>query len=202
MRALDKHEINEPIRDDVIARGTASAQPYTRDLFERYLPEEERTKRLGNYVSPDSILAIRGNARDGKKLLFLESGVQCSSCHQINGKGTHLGPDLSQIGKKYDRYRLLDSIVNPSREIEPKYVVQLVQTSDGQVLSGLRVEQTGDDVVLKSADNKEIHIAADVIEQMLPQKQSLMPEYLVRNMTAQQLADLIEYLSRLQGAGL
>ncbi len=85
--------------------------------------------------------------------------------------------------------------MNPSREIKPEYQVYLIQTNDGRVFSGLRVPNTGDEVVLKDANNKEIRIAAADVEQALKQEQSLMPESLVRAMTAQQLADLIAYLS-------
>ena len=195
IRAIDLREVKDPVRDLIISRATASAAPEVRDLFDRYLPEKDRVKRLGARVDPNAILALDGDAKRGEFLFFKSTSLQCQNCHQINGQGTNLGPDLSRIGKEYDRYRLLDSIVNPSREIKPEYQVYLIQTNDGRVFSGLRVPNPGGEVVLKDANNKEIRIAAADVEQALKQEQSFMPESLVRAMTAQQLADLITYLS-------
>jgi len=195
IRAIDAREIQGPVRDLIISRATASAPPEVRDLFDRYLPEAARVQRLTASVDPNVILALDGDAKRGEVLFHQSTSLQCQNCHQINGQGTKLGPELSHIGKEYDRYRLLDSIVNPSREIKPEFQVYLVQTRDGRGFSGLRVADTGDEVVLKDANNKEIRLAATEVEQVLKQEQSLMPDSLVRAMTAQQLADLIAYLS-------
>ena len=196
--AIDEQEVTESVRALIIERAVAVAEPHVRDLFDRYLPKEQRVRRLGTHINFDAILSMHGDPRAGELLFFRSAVLQCSKCHQINGQGTKLGPDLSRIGKEYDRYRLLDSIVNPSREIKPEYRVYLVQTTDGRVFSGLREPDTGDDVVLRDANNKEVRIAAADVEQLLPQQPSLMPESQVLGMTAQQLADLIAYLNSLR----
>src|SRR5262249_30249477 len=89
------------IRDAVVARAMKSEQPELRDLFERFLPEEQRVKRLGAIVKPEQILAIPGDVERGRKLFFEVQGVQCKNCHRIGGKGQEVGPDLDGIGKKY-----------------------------------------------------------------------------------------------------
>jgi putative heme-binding domain-containing protein len=109
-----------------------------------------------------------------------------------------LGPDLSQIGKKYSRAQLLESILEPSKQIDPKYVTYLVETANGRVVSGLLIEKTDKEVLLKDAQNKEIRIAAGEIELLVPAQKSLMPELLLRDMTAEQVADLIEFLGSLR----
>ena len=63
---------------------------------------------------------------------------------------------------------------------------------------GLLVEKTDEVVVLKDAQDKSRRIPMDMIEQLVPQRQSLMPDLLVRDMTAQQVADLVAYLSSLK----
>jgi putative heme-binding domain-containing protein len=73
-----------------------------------------------------------------------------------------------------------------------------VQTVDGRQLSGLRLPSSANEVVLKDAENKEVRVATDQVEQLVPQTVSLMPESLFRAMTAQQLSDLVEYLSGLK----
>ena len=60
------------------------------------------------------------------------------------------------------------------------------------------MKKTASEVVLKDNQNKLIRIPANQIEQLVPQRKSLMPELLLRDMTAQQVADLLAYLSSLK----
>ncbi|MBC8351509.1 MAG: PQQ-dependent sugar dehydrogenase [Planctomycetes bacterium] len=190
---------DQALRAQVLAR--VSEQPaHIRDLFERFLPEEQRTKRLGSVIRPEAILAMKGDAERGKAVFFQTSGVQCKSCHKIGGVGTEIGPDLSQIGKKYDRAKILENILQPSKEIDPKYRVHLVQTVSGQVHSGLLINNEPREFVLKDAKGKLISIPSADVEQMAPQQQSMMPDLLLRDLTAEQVADLITYLSLLKAS--
>jgi putative heme-binding domain-containing protein len=166
-----------------------------RDLFEAFLPEEERTQRLGDTIRPDDVLKLAGDATRGRQLFHESTVVQCRNCHRIDGKGTELGPDLDAIGKKYERAKLLESILQPSLQIEPKYVTWLVETKSGKVVSGLLARRDNTQIVLRDAQNKEHRIAADDVERALPQQKSLMPDMLLRDFTAQQVADLVAYLT-------
>jgi putative heme-binding domain-containing protein len=105
---------------------------------------------------------------------------------------------LSQIAKKYTRAQILESILEPSKSIDPKYVAYLVETVDGRVQSGLLVEKTDKEVVLKMVGDKEVRIPANKVQTVVPQKNSLMPELLLRDLTAEQAADLIEFLASLK----
>jgi putative heme-binding domain-containing protein len=75
----------------------------------------------------------------------------------------------------------------------------LVETSEGKVISGLLVSRDEKAVVLKDAKNVQQKIAAGDVEGIYPQTKSLMPDMLLRDFTAQQVADLLEYLSGLKG---
>lgn len=196
---IDSNQLAEQVRDEVLALGTNHEAAHIRDLFERYLPEEKRPKRLGSVVRPSEILALAGDAERGRKLFLEAAGVQCRNCHKLQGQGTEVGPDLSQVGKKYpDRARLLDTILDPSREIDPAFRVHLVQTSDGQVYTGLLVKKDDQQVVLKDAKNKLTVIPAGDAEEVIPQQQSMMPDLLLRDLTKEQVADLLEFLSSLK----
>jgi len=196
--AVAVNKVPAVVRDDVIARGVAHAQPEVRDLFERFLPEEKRTKRLGSVIKTAEILAIPGDPARGKQLFLNTEGVQCKNCHRIAGKGTELGPDLSEIGKKYQRAQLLETIIQPSKEIEPKFATYLVETKQGKTYSGLLVERDQVEVILKDAQNKSTRIPAGDVDLIVPQQKSMMPELLLRDMTAQDVADLTAYLSGLK----
>ncbi len=196
--AIDAGRLPAPLREQAIARATASSDAHVRDLFEKYLPEEQRPKRLGNAIKPEAILALAGDAAQGRRLFFDTAGIQCKTCHKLSGEGTEIGPDLSQIGKKYDNAKILDNILSPSREIDPKFVVYLAATSDGRLHSGLLVERTEQAVALKDNKGNVVRLAAADIELLAPQQQSLMPDLLLRDMTAQQVADLLAFLASLK----
>src|SRR5262249_493939 len=127
-----------------------------------------------------------------------ESVVNCKSCHRLDGVGIELGPDLSKIGAKYRRRELLDQILEPSRSVDRKHTVYVVSTSSGLVHSGPPVEGNAKAVVLRDALGPKIRGATSDVETLTPQKQSLMPDLLLRSLTAQQAADLLEYLTSLR----
>src|SRR6185437_2512309 len=114
--------------------------------------------------------------------------------------GATIGPDLSQIGKKYERATLLETILDPSKAIAPEYVPYLLETEAGQIFVGYVVEKTDDKVVLKDAQGKLVSVATGEVETLEPQKKSLMPELVLRDVTAQDAADLLAYLVSLQEA--
>jgi putative heme-binding domain-containing protein len=124
--------------------------------------------------------------------------VQCRNCHRIAGKGVELGPDLSQVGKKLDKAKILDNILQPSASIDPKYAGWLVETKSGQVITGLLVKRDDAEIVIKDMQNKEHRLAADDVEAIFPQRKSLMPDLLLRDFTIEQVADLLAYLASLK----
>ena len=164
----------------------------------QHLNGDQRVKRLGNVIKPEQILKLKGNAARGKDLFFKTAGTQCINCHRIAGAGSTLGPDLSDIGKKYSRAQILESILDPSKSIDPKYVMYLAETRDGQVHTGLLARRNAEEVVLKNAGDKEIRIPVNKLATLAPQKTSLMPELLLRDLTAEQVADLLEFLAGLR----
>lgn len=196
--AIRQERLPAAIRQGAIDAALARTDPAVRDLFEAFVPDEQRTKRLGDAVNPADILKLAGDVEGGRRLFHESAVVQCRTCHRIKGQGVELGPDLTEVGKKNDRAKLLQSILQPSLNIDPKYQVWLVETKAGLVHSGLLVKKDDAEVVLKDAQNKAQRIAAIDIERMLPQRKSFMPDLLLRDFTAQQVADLLAYLASLK----
>jgi len=165
------------------------------DLFEGYLPADEKgARKLGSNPRPRAILALKGDADRGEKL-FWSQAVTCGSCHKIGERGKPVGPDLSTIGKQRPREDLLESILEPSRRIEPKYASYVVHTADGRVITGVLVKRDTKEVVLRDAQNQEITIAAKNVEELQPSRTSLMSDGQLAGLTAQEAADLLEYLA-------
>lgn len=193
-----------PIRDTqatmatIIHIGKTHTNPLIRDLFERYIPEEQRIKRLGSVVKADELLKLPGDAERGRRLFVESQSTACRNCHRVGDVGKQLGPDLNAIGKKLDRAKLLESILEPSKTIDPKFAALLVETSDGQVLTGLPVKQDDAEIVLRQVDGKEVTVATKDVETVAPQQKSLMPELLLQDLTAEQVADLLEFMVQLK----
>ncbi len=135
------------------------------------------------------------------RFFFSDTAAQCKNCHRIKDKGGALGPDLSQIGKKYKRHELLESCIDPSKKIEEKFASYLLVTKAGKVLTGILVEKSEKQTVLNvltGGKGELVRVRAADIEELLPQKKSLMPDRLLRDMTPQQAADLLEFLASLK----
>ena len=196
LQTLDS--LHAEIRMTAIARATAHADVQVRDLFERFIPAGQRVKRLGAVIRPEQILSLKGDAGRGNELFAKSAGVACRNCHKINEVGKNVGPDLSHIGKKYNRAQLLESILEPSKKIEEKFRTYLIETAAGRVHTGILEKRTANEVVLRDATNKQLTFPKDEIEQILPQARSIMPELLVRDMTAQEVADLLTLLRSLK----
>ena len=120
--ALDERLLSVESTMLVLNQASTTSDPQVRDLFERFLPEDQRVKRLGTVVRPADILKLSGDPGRGKRVFVDTAGVQCKNCHRIGTTGRDVGPDLDGIGKKYGPAQLLESILDPSKTIDPKYV--------------------------------------------------------------------------------
>jgi putative membrane-bound dehydrogenase-like protein len=148
-------------------------------------------------LPPISELATRSGDVANGRIIFNTTGT-CNKCHQVNGIGLEIGPNLSEIGKKLTKEALLESILYPSAAISHNYETWTVLTEDGQQYTGLLVSDTADGITLK--DDKGIlrTVAAGNVEAKKKQDISLMPADVQKLLTQQELLDLVEYLTTLK----
>ena len=195
---LDNAEIPDTVRQPIVELAVARGESEIRDLFERFLPPGKRTRRLGTDILPEQILALRGDVEQGRRLFFESKTVQCRNCHQIAKTGSTLGPALDRIARQYKQPELLEQILEPSKKIDPKYVTWMVETQEGRIHTGLLESRSENAVNLRDSKDKRITIPSDEIEQLLPQQKSLMPELLLRDMTPEDVANLMAFLGTLK----
>ncbi len=198
VQAIDRGALSDELRREAVRQGMAHPQDAVRGLFERFVPAAERPRRLGTRIDPAAILALKGDVERGRILFFESSALQCRACHMVAGRGETYGPDLSRIAQKANREKLLESLLQPSKEIDPKFATWLVRTESGAVYSGFLVEATDRLLVLKDAEKKELRLPAGSVAQKVAQKTSVMPEYLLQSLTAGEAADLLEFLASLK----
>jgi putative heme-binding domain-containing protein len=194
--AIDMHRGELPAERALAMaeRGAAHADGNIRGLFETFLPESKRRKVLGPGALPETILALEGDRERGK-LIFFSDGARCRACHEIGDKEKSLGPTLEEIAKKFpERSEMLRHVLNPSEKIEEPVAAWSVETSDGRLLSGLLVAQSDKEITLKTAEKLVVKLARDEVEALRKGDKSLMPDRILSDLTAQEAADLLEYV--------
>ena len=158
-------------------------------------PKVTTAKRFAQHALKQS-----GNVKAGEKL-FHDRRTNCSTCHRIGAKGGKVGPDLSNVGGKFDRPHLIDSLLYPSRQIGYGYESTIIQTSDGKIVTGVAKETSDAHVHLLDANNESIKIAKANIELSRISDKSIMPDGLTDSLTVQEFTDLISFLETL-GRGM
>jgi len=182
----------------LVLDAAATADPVVSGLFERFLPPDRRVQRLGTAIDPKTLLAVVGDAARGRKLFAESAAMQCRSCHAVGGQGGAVGPALDRVGARLDRRQILESLLEPSKTIAPEYRTWAAVTDDGRSVTGLLVKRTDDEVSIIDAAGKRTDLPAATIDQLDPLPTSLMPEHLLRELTAAQAADLLAYLESLR----
>jgi putative heme-binding domain-containing protein len=145
-------------------------------------------------------LGHEGDAERGKRLFASQQpmSMSCSACHKARGEGGDIGPDLTDIGNKFERVHLIESVLEPSRQIVEGFRVTVLNTKDGRVLSGVVRSETEADLTLMMLDGKRETIRKADIDARRITDTSLMPENLVSGLSATDFADLIAYLESLR----
>jgi putative membrane-bound dehydrogenase-like protein len=140
---------------------------------------------------------LPADAAAGRRVFYNPNGAACSRCHTVEGRGGRIGPDLSTIGRATSRAKLIDSILEPSKEVAPQFTTWAMATRDGRVHTGMIVHENEGKTILGDAEGKTIDLQTIDIEQRTPQRTSVMPDKLQDRMTVQEFRDLLTYLESL-----
>ena len=145
--------------------------------------------------------ASAGDPARGRAIFADTKGAGCIACHKVKGEGGSVGPDLSEIGGKYDRAHIVESILDPSRQVVEGYGLTAVATVDGRVLTGVVRGESADGLTLVDPEGNGHPIRNAEIEGRKLTGASPMPDGLVERITPGEFADLVAYLEGLRPAG-
>jgi putative heme-binding domain-containing protein len=148
--------------------------------------EADRRRVIEDY---EPVLAMTGDAERGREVFK----NRCSSCHRTAGIGVDVAPDISDSREKKPE-QILSDILDPNRAIDNNYVAFSVALADGQVHSGIIAAETPTSITLKQPDGKSLTILRSEIETLRSTGKSLMPEGLEKEITQQQMSDLIGFI--------
>jgi len=152
------------------------------------LPSPDRQKVIDELMS---LTKQHGDA-DAGKLVFKKN---CAVCHTHAGEGGKVGPDLTGMAV-HPKAHLLTEILDPSRNVEGNFRQYVLSTRAGLTLSGLLASETKTSVELLDAQGKRHSILREDIEDVRASSKSLMPDGFEKQLSRDDLANLLEFLVR------
>ncbi|MCA9258752.1 MAG: c-type cytochrome, partial [Planctomycetales bacterium] len=182
---------------DVSAFALQRLQTFGDDAWRRKLAEiwpaegstrlkAERLLQYKRRMTPE-FLAV-GNVAEGRR----QFQRVCAQCHSLFGEGGDLAPDLTGAARTDVDY-LLRNLIEPSALVDPAYRLTNVITVDGRVLSGYLTQLSDRFLELRTPEGK-LRVAMEDVEETIVSDQSMMPEGMWRELTDEQLRDLLLYL--------
>lgn len=160
--------------DRLLLPWARKSEPASDELVERAIPELDG-----------------GNWARGHKIFFSDKTL-CSKCHQVNGQGGTIGPDLTNLVHR-DYASVLRDVTQPSYAVNPDYITHSIITSDGRALVGT-LRNEGDELLVSDSQARITRVHRDDVEQLSASTQSIMPEDLVKELGEEGLRDLLTFL--------
>jgi putative heme-binding domain-containing protein len=157
-------------------------------------------KGPGREWTLDDALAVVGRGlkgRDTKHGREMFGAVGCALCHQINGEGGAVGPDLSTLGQRFTVRDVLEAIIHPSKAMSDQYQMVTLELTDGRSLSGRIVSR--DEQITRIATNlmrptESDPVSNSKIRQAITHPVSTMPSGLLNALNEEEFLDLVAYL--------
>ncbi|MFP6610831.1 MAG: heme-binding protein [Pirellulales bacterium] len=130
------------------------------------------------------------------------AAAQCLQCHRIGDEGGLVGPDLTNAAKRFDTRGLLESIIEPSKVVDPKYRHTVYELANGQIVSGRPVGVSARKIVIETdpLTGTKTAVPRDKIESSQLSAISPMPTGLIDVLTKEEILDLLAYLKSVAAA--
>lgn len=147
-------------------------------------------------LSGDVAANLRGRSPEIGARIFKEAS--CAQCHKVAGQGGAVGPELSDVFKRWkgDALGVLREIIDPSHKIDPKFAVQVVITVDGQIVTGIVASEDKDTIsmIVNPEAPEPTVIKRDDVDEIEKSSKSLMPKALLDRFTKDEIFELLGYL--------
>lgn len=140
---------------------------------------------------------LEGNAdpEAGERIFFHPRATGCYRCHEFDGRGAGIGPELTRATRTLEKRRLVESLVEPSREVAPQFVPWSIETHGGEVFTGLLFAEEIDGTQRYIDSSTRVRrIKPAEIERRQPLERSIMPDGLPDLLTEQEFRDLVAFL--------
>lgn len=194
------------IREDAVATLSDQEKKTLGDLIEEPKPAAAATPAsptnrpfVRDWKLDDLVgsLDFDPKQRDRKRGERVFAEASCVKCHKLGGQGSPVGPDLSQVGRRFGRRDLLVSLIYPSHAIDEKYRSVAVTTEEGRVFIGRPASDDGQTLTLVPdllQPEKVIQVPKRSVESQTPSLQSPMPAGLLNTFSKDEILDLLALL--------
>jgi len=202
LRSLRTLSLDEPARSTLAEIG--KRYPMSATLVQAVLdPASLTTGRPAVEDTPAwlaRLAAVPGKADEeaGRRVFFHSKVALCSTCHRHGGRGNVVGPDLSLVGRQGTRQAILQSILEPSREVAPQFYPTQLVLEDGTTFTGILL-RSSDRHVYRDLTGKERTFFEKDIAERVELKTSVMPVGLPSTLTDRELRDLLAFLVGTKG---
>jgi quinoprotein glucose dehydrogenase len=169
------------------------AAPEIKQKLARY----ESSRKIGDSIASYREALFGGNARAGREIFLNRTEVACLRCHKVRGQGGEVGPDLTGIGAKQTREYLLESIVDPNKQIAKGFETVVLGLKDGTTLSGVLKEESEKEIRLITPEAAYLTVAKKDVE-VRDTGKSAMPDDVMKHLNKSELRDLVEFLAGLK----
>lgn len=164
-----------------------------RERSRRLFGSEVNSNRAKVVSEYQNVLDLDGDITRGKVIF----GKKCSVCHQVGELGHRVAPDLASVQNKSPA-DLLIAILDPNREAQPNFNVYNVITQQGRTINGMIAAEDANSITLRRAEAKQDVILRTNIDELIATGVSLMPEGLEKDLTRQDLADVIAFVKSIK----
>ena len=186
---------NMPPADQQAFQALLAAQPPVTDPY-----ADLKARPFVKAWKVDDLMPVKDeewSQRDLNRGRELFAVANCYKCHRVNGSGGIVGPDLTAAGRRFNTRDLLETLIDPSKEVSDQYQATIFLMEDGRTITG-RVSNLNGKVYMIQTDmikpNAMLRIQVDQIEEMKPSKVSMMPTGLLDTMTREEILDLLAYM--------
>ena len=169
----------------------ASRDKTVKGLVTKLFGAEKQVDYAGLMARFRPALSTKGDKGRGKAIYQ----QRCATCHRANGEGHHLGPDMVTVKTK-GRENLLLNIINPNAEVAPQFMAFEVETKDDESITALIGNETTTHLTLQMASGIEQTLVRTAIKGVRSSGKSLMPEELHKDLTVEQMADLLSFIEQ------
>jgi putative heme-binding domain-containing protein len=147
----------------------------------------------------DSAAGGVGSGDAGRGRILLEGKGACLTCHRVNGNGSRVGPDLSEVGAIRTAAYLERSILDPNESVLPEHRFVRVVTRQGVAITGRRLNEDTHTIQLIDLEERLHSFSKSDLQEYALLTTSSMPSYQGK-FSSQELADLVTYLLSLKGS--
>ena len=192
--ALEQSPVASALPSELLTnclQGFAGSVPVRREQMVARI-EADSSDKLNQLEQVFSLLE-HADIRRGQAI-FNSSKASCRACHEMGYLGGEIGPDLTRIGRTRSERDLLEAILFPSISFVRSYEPVEIVTDSGRVFSGVVRDETNAEVVLAIDAQKVMRIRQEEIEERRQSSVSVMPAGLEKQLTRQELADLVKFL--------